>query len=130
MLFKYKKSFFGDLNPIISVQLFYGRTSMDYEVFIDSGAEISVFNLETARALGIDLKMSQRRKIRGVTGHSQYCFIHEIHIQVGDVKFPLKVGFMEGLDESYGIVGQKGFFEAFKIAFDLKNERIALTAHM
>lgn len=129
MNFKYKKSLLGHLSPVIPVQLFHGRAAMDYEVFIDSGAEISVFNTELAHTLGINLSRAAKRKITGVTGHSRYCFLYEIQMQVGGWKFPLKVGFMDGMDKSYGIVGQRGFFEAFKIAFDLANESIALTAH-
>ncbi len=93
MKFKYKKSLFGALRPIIPVRISSGSVVADYEVLIDSGADIS------------------------------------IAIHVGKISFDLKVGFVFNTGEFYGIVGQKGFFEAFKIAFDRKNQEIALTAH-
>ncbi len=130
MKFLYKKSLLGVSRPIIPVQLSLGDHRIDYEVLIDSGADVSLFDAQVADALGINLKECDVADIRGLTHHSQPCYLHPVTIYVGAIPLFLQVGFIHDTGSSYGIVGQKGFFEAFKIAFDRKNQEIALTTHV
>ena len=56
-------------------------------------------------------------------------YLHTISIKVGKLNFKIEVGFMEMRANSYGIVGQKGFFDKFIVRFDLINKEIKLKSN-
>jgi len=57
---------------------------------------------------------------------------YEVQVQgIWNKSLETDVGFMPNLGGnivSYGIVGQKGFFDKFKVTFDYKNKEIELKA--
>ena len=128
MKFKYKK--FGQtLRPVIQIRVNNADTFLGYEVLIDSGADFSLFHAEIAEALGIDLEKCKKGIVTGVGGKSSEYFLHTIGVEVGGWVFDMEVGFLPtigGRAAPYGIVGQKDFFEHFRITFDYKGGDIEL----
>ena len=77
--------------------------------------------------LGIDVPSGVKREFRGVGGEPQPFYLHPIKIVVGGLTFQVEAGFSKALDDKpYGIVGQRGFFDLFKITVNLANEDIEL----
>ncbi|MDO8728383.1 MAG: retropepsin-like aspartic protease [bacterium] len=128
MKFKYK--IYGSTSrPVIESTLKYKNNSIRYEVLIDSGADICLFDQSVGEAIGIDVKMGKVRELFGVGGKASLYYLHPVTIKVGKWEFKIEAGFMpdvSGKVMPYGIVGQKGFFENFIVKFNLSKGEIEL----
>ena len=125
--FKYVKigSF---LRPIIPVTLRNEKTSFDYLALIDSGADFNMFHGELAEILGIDLKNLKTTQFGGIKKGAQGAgYFSAIEIGVKNQFFNTPVIFSNDIsDKGYGILGQQGFFNLFKVKFDFMTKSIQL----
>ena len=127
MKFKYKKYGPGILRPVIPVEIIYSNRAVPYEVLVDSGADFCIFNAQIGELLGIDIKSGQAAAVGGITGVVEYYFIHEITIKIGGWPYKIKAGFLPNIARlGYGVVGQKGFFDLFKVTFDYQKEELEI----
>lgn len=128
MKFRYKKYGPGILRPVIPIEIIYKDRSIDYEVLIDSGADSCIFDAQIAELLGVDILAGERRIVKGITGVKELYYECPVNIKVGGWPYKIEAGFLPGLarSSSYGIVGQKGFFDIFIVKFDLLKEEIEL----
>ena len=128
MKFKYKT--YGSIQrPVIKSRLKYKNNSVRYEVLIDSGADICLFDQSIGEAIGIDIKSGKMKELFGVGGKASLYYMHPVTIEVDGREFKIEAGFMpdvSGKVMPYGIVGQKGFFENFIVKFDLSKGEIEL----
>ncbi|MBI4118761.1 MAG: hypothetical protein HY452_00680 [Parcubacteria group bacterium] len=84
---------------------------------VDSGADRSLFNIEIAHVLQIDLSHGKRSGITGITGEAEE-IVTEIEIQPKFLKkIKIPVGF---IDSPYVgvLLGQDGFFDQHRIKFE------------
>ena len=128
MKFKYK-TYGSTPRPVIEAKLKHRENSIRYEVLVDSGADICLFDQSIGEAIGIDIKSGKVKEVFGVGGKASLYYIHPVIIEVGGWEYKIEAGFMPdvaGRVIPYGIVGQKGFFENFIVKFDLKKEEIEL----
>ena len=128
MKFNYQK-YGSALRPVIEIKLKSNKNSFLYEALVDSGADICLFHSEVGEALGLDVTKGKRCEAFGVGGKASLYYLHTIEIEVGGWIHKAEVGFMPdvaGRVISYGLVGQKGFFENFIVKFDLPKEEIEL----
>lgn len=126
MKFKYKSYGSDILRPVIPIEIRYNNLEVPYEVLIDSGADICIFDAGLAEILGIDLVKGVKKQVVGATGFPEDIYLHTIHIVIGSLRFKIEVGFMDIRSNSYGIVGQKGFFNIFVVKFNLLKKTIEL----
>lgn len=126
MKFKYKRYGFDTLRPVIPIEVSFNSLSVPYEVLIDSGADLCIFDVDIADILGIDVVKGIRYEVSGLTGIPEYYYLHRVIIIVDGVKYKTDVGFMKLRNQTFGIVGQKGFFDEFIVKFDLKKEEIEI----
>ena len=128
MKFSYKKIAPDILRPIIPIQIQYQKSApINYEVLVDSGADICIFDAEIGKLLGIDIYSGERKEVRGITGKSEPYFVHEVTIKVGGWPYKIKAGFMHNPGSGwYGVVGQKGFFDIFTVKFDSSKEELEI----
>jgi len=127
MKFKYKKYAPGVLRPVIPIEILHKDVAVPYEVLVDSGADICIFDAQIAEILGIDLKNGKEQKVSGLTGISEAYYLHPVTISVGGWEYRVEVGFLPNTGKfGYGVVGQKGFFDIFIVKFDLIKEEIEL----
>ncbi len=128
MKFKYKKYSPIILRPVIPITLEYKGVAVDYEVLVDSGADGNILDAEIADLLGIDLETGDKAQVSGITGISEPYYIHKINLIVGGHKFQdIRIGFLKKIGQyGYGVVGQKGFFDLFKVKFELLKEEIEI----
>ncbi len=125
MRFAYKRYSDAHARPVIPVRVAASDQWIDYEVLVDSGADICIFDAELAERLGIDLESGEHAVISGATGGVQDAYIHPVELTVGPRTFGARVAFMS-TPEPYGLAGQRGFFAQFLVTFDQPNEQIEL----
>lgn len=127
MKFKYKNYGSGVIRPVIPIEIIYNKISVPYEVLIDSGADICIFDAQIGEILGIDIISGQKEEVWGITGFGEFYYLHPVIIKVGGWSYKIKAGFLPNIAKlGYGIVGQKGFFDLFEIKFSHLKEEIEL----
>lgn len=127
MIFRYKK-IQGVPRPVIPIKIQYRNRSVTYEVLVDSGADVCMFDAEVGDVLGVPFFDGVSGEVSGITGVIKPYYIHPVTISVGDQSFEAEVGFLSNVSRfGYGVVGQKGFFDQFIVSFDYLKEEIILT---
>jgi len=126
MRFKYRE--YGDvMRPVIPVFLSYKDSIIYHEVLIDSGSDRCFFDTEIGDMLGIERLDENDKEAFGIGGKKSSYYSHLVTIIVGDVSYPIEAGFMPsvmGGMASYGLAGQKGFFDKFTVKFNLQKNEI------
>lgn len=126
---KLKYSSFGEkvLRPVIPIELSYRNRKFPYNALIDSGADFCLFDYEVAKQLGISIQTGKKSEAIGVTGFGSPIYIHTVTLKIDSLVIKIKAGFLENMTNAgYGIVGQVGFFDKFKVTFDYQNGEIEL----
>lgn len=133
MKFKYKKYLAGvgsRLRPVIPIQVSNPDTgkSTGYEVLIDSGSDICLFDTQVGEVLDLTFgKHNRAGQVRGITGDSEVIYKEKVEIKVGGWPFTINAYFKDLPREArYGVVGQDGFFNLFVVKFDFLKEEIEL----
>lgn len=127
MKFPYKRYGIATLRPVIPIEVVYQARSISYEVLVDSGADFCIFDAQIGELLGIDIANGERKLVSGITGVTEFYYIHQVTVIVGRHSYQVTVGFLPGIARlGYGVVGQKGFFDIFIVKFDLAKEELEL----
>lgn len=109
--------------PIIPVVLMYGKRLLGYQSVVDSGSDYCVFESKVAELLGIKVSKGNKRKIRGIGGTDIKGYEHKIVFKVaGKVYDTLAVFSTEIPENSFGVLGNKGFFDHFRVNFDYRKK--------
>jgi hypothetical protein len=116
------------MRPVITIRLLFDGKSVKYPVLIDSGADFCIFHAELAEGiLGIPVKKGKKLVFFGTGGVPQEAYFLNVLIDLGGYEIELYCGFSYDMDKlPYGILGQDGFFDLFKVEFDYKGRRIEL----
>ncbi len=121
--------------PIIPVHLCSIDLSkrVQYYTLLDTGADFNLFHSDLAEIVGInDFRKGNMQVIFGIEGEGIKTYFQDIIIEIGGWKFRAYSGFTDfdgkkGKDKMpYGILGQKGFFDLFKVIFDYSKLEIEL----
>ena len=129
MTFKYARRSASILRPVIPVDLEHDGYVVPYEVLVDSGADINLFAYELGELLGFDVPAGESAEATGMTGEPAKVYIHQVRLILGGQSYNVRAGFTKALDDGpYGVVGQFGFFDLFRVTFDLSREEIELSA--
>lgn len=129
MKLPYTKLPHGFERPIIRIAVGHNGRQVPYFALIDSGADMNIMHAELAPLLGINLEAGERSEIGGVVDSERRPFyIHRVALHVGDrIHEDVKVGFMPSLAKTgHGLLGQYGFFDLYRVAFDLAKGEIEL----
>jgi hypothetical protein len=117
------------LRPTIPIRVYHKGKTLDYLVLIDSGADFCIFHASIGEALGIDIESGKKLEYFGIEGVKTVAYFHNVQIScVGGSPLEVYAGFSRGFDKCmpYGVLGQKGFFEYFKVIFDYVGEEVEL----
>lgn len=115
----------GMLRPIIQVRFHYEKILVIDEALIDSGADWCIFD---AGLLSI-LKLPVTREInfQGIGREKLTGFQSKVSLVIADKELKIDVIFSPDLGPfSYGVLGQKGFFDNFKVCFDKSKSQIEI----
>lgn len=94
---------------------------------VDSGADACIFPKGIAEVLNIDIDSGQKTIFSGIGSNDLSFYFHEVELLFDQYRIKTKVGFSNSKNiGASGIIGQLGFFEKFKVAFDYKNDSIEI----
>jgi len=112
--------------PVIEIILLYAKRLVSYPVLIDSGADYNVFHSGVADALGINLVSRKKRKIYGLGEQPLKGYEHKVGLRMVGLKtIETKAIFTRELSShAFGVLGNEGFFNHFKVQFDYKKKII------
>lgn len=115
------------LRPIIVVSLEYNGVVRRYQTLVDSGADFCIFHSLVGELLGLDVEYGKEARFEGVGGGSMRAYFHTITVRIGEYTYQLYCGFSRDIPaDGYGILGQVGFFDHFKVTFDHPQEELEI----
>lgn len=138
MDFKYKKfpydaqnKVFTDkkyaLRPVIQIDFESPNGPFSYFVLIDSGADYCIFHARVGELLGLEIKSGKPLTFFGTSGQPQIAYFHHINFKIGGNDFSCYVGFSFDIEQlAYGILGQVGFFDKWRIKFEYDKENVEI----
>lgn len=113
--------------PLIPIFLFGPKSKILTYALIDSGADLSLFSAELAKEIGLDLEKGIKTLFSGIEGGQVVAYLHKIKVQIMGMTEMLEI--FAGFTYAKGvtaILGQEGFFDAFKIKFDRRHNTIEI----
>lgn len=106
------------LRPIIPIFLVSKTTIVGYEALIDSGADYNIFDAAIADILNIKLTSGKKRQIIGLGGQKIKGYEHSVILKLSNHSYNTFVVFSKEIPpNSWGVLGNQGFFDHFKISF-------------
>ncbi len=115
--------------PYIRIRLSGSQGNWEGYALIDSGADRSLFNIQIAEALGLDLSEAPVENFGGIEGGNLKAKLHKVKAQIIGMNEEIEI--MAGFIDSNGvaaILGQDGFFDAYKIKFEKDHGVIEITS--
>jgi len=107
----------GKFYPIIPVVI-EGREKTIVHALVDSGATISLFHINIAEDIGIDLKDAEQVYLAGIGGYVKAYIKKRVKISVEELgSTMIPIAFTEYIASDVAILGRQGFFESFEITF-------------
>lgn len=104
--------------PILPVIIIHGKKFVGYEALVDSGADYNIFHSRIAEILGISLTKGHKRRILGIGNQELRGYEHDVTIKIAGREYVSKVIFSNKIPpNSFGILGNQGFFDHFKVTF-------------
>jgi hypothetical protein len=105
---------------MLATTLVVGKNHIACFSILDSGADHCVFPLEFARQLGFNPEGTTPVMTEGVGIAGVPMYYWTITIDLGAAQVEVIAGFTEDMDgRGIGLLGQYGFFDRFKVQFDL-----------
>ncbi|PIY75088.1 MAG: hypothetical protein COY85_01275 [Candidatus Portnoybacteria bacterium CG_4_10_14_0_8_um_filter_40_50] len=104
---------------IVTIEVFGPKDSKTFDALVDSGADCSLFNIQIAEALGIDLSKAKPARFTGISGQIDGHRLEKIKIKVDGLDNPVEIPicFVESPTVSL-LLGQEGFFDKYRIKFE------------
>ena len=95
---------------------------------VDSGADFCMFDGDLTQLLHVDMSSLQQMRLSGING-SAVGYVAHLEIGVNNHFIPAPVVFSFDFSPVGfgGIIGQIGFFDAFKVQFDRAGRELELT---
>lgn len=115
--------------PLIPIQLRLNGKVVSSLALIDSGADFNIFHSDLAPILGIDLSKLKTTQFGGIKKGvpDSTAYIAALEVGVNGDFFDCPVLFSADISPNgYGVVGQLGFFDHFRITFDYDTDHIYL----
>ena len=105
--------------PLLQLELLEKGKSVTVYGLIDSGADLTLINIEYASSLGIPLHKNNTKEFIGIGGRPIVCYLHTISIRPEHFTTPVKipVAFIESNAVDV-LLGQEGFFDLYRIKFE------------
>ena len=112
----YRKKFIK--RPMVEIEIFGPKESYTILALIDSGADRSLFNIEIAKALGINLEEAHKDIVLGILGKDEV-FVADVEIKIKHLegKFKIPVSFINSSNVGV-LLGEEGFFDTHRIKFE------------
>ena len=119
------KVYKGEAYPIIRIQLKGPAGPLETEVYVDSGASISIFLAAIASDLGIDYTKGKINYIMVGDGSFIPVYMHTLPIKIGNIWLPANIGFSSHLGADFNLLGQKDIFDRFIVSFNRRKKTVS-----
>ena len=106
---------------IVSIEVFGPKDSKNFDALVDSGADCSLFNIQVAEVLGIDLSKARPARFTGISGQIDGYRLEKINESI-----EIPVCFIESPTVSL-LLGQEGFFDQYRIRFEKDHDTFEIT---
>lgn len=115
--------------PMIEIEVFGKDDSKMFDTLIDSGADLSLFNLEIAEALDIDLINAKPASFTGIAGNVGGYKVDKLKLKVDGFSEAVEIPACFVDSPSVGILlGQDAFFDLHRIKFEKDHDTFEVTA--
>ena len=88
-----------------------------FRVYVDSGADLSLFRKSDAKLIGLDLYKGEYRPMMGISKTLLPAYTHKVKIKIEETPLDVLVAFADS-DEVPRLLGRTDVFKHFKITFD------------
>lgn len=126
MIFHYLEIAPSILRPVIPIILKAENKFVLYSVLIDSGADYCIFDIEIAKSFEIRLQ-SKKISLKGIAREKVTGFLGKVELNINGTSYDISAIFAPIGEFSYGILGQKGFFDHFDVKLSYQRKIIELT---
>jgi len=116
--FRYMKDAQGRYAPILYLQVWTGNRWLYLQAYVDSGASWSIFHVDVAQLLGINLRRAKRRYVTLGNGSVIPIYLKKIKVRFAGQEFLVPAGFSEVLRVGFNLLGRAGFFDRFLMTFN------------
>lgn len=114
-----KKGVHFAYRPLIPLEISCNGEKLITYALVDSGADVCLFGEDLCRKLGVVMKSGKKQSLQGVGKGKVLFYLHQIRLGIGQEKVKTEVGFSGQMKHiPFAILGQKGFFENFLVAFN------------
>ncbi len=105
--------------PLLKIEIFGPAGNKEFYALVDSGADTSLFNVEIAELLGINLSKAKEQKFTGISGTIAGFYVPEVEISVEGIAQKIKIPVCFVQSPTVGLLlGQEGFFDLYRIKFE------------
>jgi hypothetical protein len=108
----------GHYAPIVYLQAWTGNRWLYLQAYVDSGASWSVFHLDVAELLGLNLRRASRRYVSLGNGSVLPVYLQHIKVRFAGQEFLAPAGFSDALRMGFNLLGRAGFFTRFQMCFN------------
>lgn len=116
--------------PLIHVRLSYTKTHKYTDPvwgIIDSGSDVCLCHKNIGMWLGINFKNEDRVKLKAANNQVFITYKARVVLYVCGLRYKCTFYFTDELVKNYPVIlGQIGFFDRFKVTFDLKKRDIEI----
>lgn len=127
MKFFYKKQYSVEGQPFFLPLIDVAIGDLGIVALVDSGASYSLFHAALGEHIGLNIKAGQKFVSFGVDGKPIESFLHLTRVTIGGNSAMISISYSYDLQTPYPLLGQRGFFEKFRICFDLGKKEIEIT---
>lgn len=129
MKFFYKKQYTADGEPLFLplIDVTIGNSQLQVVALVDSGASYSLFHAALGEHIGLNIKTGKKISSFGVDGEPLESFLHPTRVAIGGNSVTITVSYSYDLQTPYPLLGQYGFFEKFRVCFDLGKKELEIT---
>ncbi|MGB8673915.1 MAG: hypothetical protein WCD27_06135 [Candidatus Acidiferrales bacterium] len=109
--------------PRIAVVLAAGTVIFSCYALVDSGADDCIFPTSFGTQLGLNVPTGKQYPFGGAGGGAiQMAYFFDLQLAIPQVgKYSIPIGFTDALESvGLGLLGQNGFFDRFRVSFNLK----------
>lgn len=107
--------------PYVVIRLLCGSSFQDLWCLVDSGADVCLF----PSSIGIDVESGRKGQIGGIAEQAVAVYYHSVRLIVRGLSgVDVEAGFTDSKGVRTGILGQKGFFDNYKIVFERYKDTI------
>lgn len=116
--------------PLIQLRLSYSKTHKFTDPvwgIIDSGSDVCLCHKNIGIWLGLNFKKEDRVKLKAANNQDFFTHKAKVILYVCGLRYECPIYFTDELVKNYPVIlGQIGFFDRFKVCFDLKSREIEI----